>query len=275
MYDRNLTEASKGALLELCMALNEYKQDYVLIGGWAPYFLSVGDFDHCGSIDIDLVLRPKIMRRYESIKEIIQSLGYVETNNPFRFNRTLQTLDKINTFETHLDFLTEPEPVSEDILIKIQEDLRACLINGISVVFDFYYEQELNATLPNGGDATHKINVADIVGILTTKGNALLRLKDKDSYDIYSVAGFTGGSPEKAAETYSKLLNSKKPLNREFINSSMNNIEQAFSSPSRYGSFAVSRFIGTNGSIRTDAYQRVTTFLENISTIEPHQHLPT
>lgn len=76
MYDRNLTEASKGALVELCMALNQYRDEFVLAGGWAPFFLTKGYFDHCGSVDVDLVLRPRTMTRYSSIREVVSGLGY-------------------------------------------------------------------------------------------------------------------------------------------------------------------------------------------------------
>jgi hypothetical protein len=87
LYDRNLTEASKSALVELCSALSIYKNDFVLAGGWAPYFLTRNYFDHCGSKDIDLVLKPTIMTKYESIKQIIKELGYKETINPFRYEK--------------------------------------------------------------------------------------------------------------------------------------------------------------------------------------------
>ena len=61
MYDRDATNISKGALVELCRALSQYCSDKVLAGGWAPYFLVRRYFDHCGSVDIDFVLRPRVM----------------------------------------------------------------------------------------------------------------------------------------------------------------------------------------------------------------------
>jgi len=56
LYDPAKTDVSKGALVQLALALNAYRDDMVLAGGWAPYFLVKDYFDHCGSIDIDLVL---------------------------------------------------------------------------------------------------------------------------------------------------------------------------------------------------------------------------
>jgi len=216
MYDRRLTEASKGALVELCMALSEYRHDFVVAGGWASYFLSRKHFDHCGSVDIDLVLRPKVMPRYMTIKEAVQKLDYRETSSPFRFKRRIATTDGKQEFEVELDFITEPEAVMElDILVEVQEDLRACLIRGIGIVFNYNYEEHVEAILPGGGEATTSVRVADIVGSLTSKGLALPRLKDKDSYDIYAVAGFYEGSPTQAATTFNKLIQSRSRVSSQ------------------------------------------------------------
>ncbi|OGD53631.1 hypothetical protein A3K81_03310 [Candidatus Bathyarchaeota archaeon RBG_13_60_20] len=265
MYDRDLTEASKGALLELCMALGHYKREFVLVGGWAPYFLTRQHFDHCGSIDIDFAVKPSIIPRYSTIKEVIEGLGYRVTGNPFRFERGLDTVSG-RSFTIHLDLLTEPGPVlGQEFLVEVQEDLRACLIPGIGTVFDHCYEQELEATLPGGGEARHAVDVADIVGALATKGNALPRLKDKDSYDIYAVAGHHEGSPMRAAEQFNTLVRSKGSEGEPTIARALRNIQYGFSSPSRYGCFSVSRFIGSDGLIRSDAHQRVTAFMDNLT----------
>lgn len=252
------------------MSLSHYRHEFILVGGWAPYFLTRQHFDHCGSVDIDFVLKPSIIPRYHSIKEVIESLGYTATRNPFRFERGLNTL-KGKGFKIHLDLLTEPEPaLNQDFLVEVQGDLRACLIPGISIVFDHYYEQELEATLPGGGEAVHAIDIADIVGTLTTKGNALPRLKDKDSYDIYAVAGHYEGSPSKAAKRFKTLTLSKGTQDDPTIIQALQNIRNSFSSPTRYGCFSVSRFIGSDGLTRNDAYQRVTMFLDNLDT-EPEK----
>ena len=264
MYDRDLTEASKGALLELCIALSHYRGEFVLVGGWAPYFLTRQHFDHCGSVDIDFAVKPSIIPRYSTVKEVIEGLGYRVTRNPFRFERSLETVSG-KGFTVHLDLLTEPEAaLGQGFLVEVQEDLRACLIPGIGIVFDHYYEQELEATLPGGGEARHILDVADIVGTLTTKGNALPRLKDKDSYDIYAVAGHHEGSPMKAAERFKTSVRSKGSEGEPTIARALRNIRYGFSSPTRYGCFSVSRFMGSDGLIRSDAYQRVTVFLDNL-----------
>ena len=266
MYDRNLTEASRSALVELCSALNPYRNDFVIAGGWAPYFLTKDHFDHCGSKDIDLVLKPSVMVRYESIRKIVERLDYQETSNPFRFERNvISPLDK-KEYRIGIDFLTEPSAAKKAFpLIKVQEDLTACLIGGSSIVFKFQYETEIEGTLPKGGKAVITINTADIVGALTMKGLALARLIDKDSYDIYAISGFYGGNPTKASETYLSRLKEAKLTTRErnVIQLSLRRINQAFRSIDSYGIFAVSRFVGAD--ISSDVHLRTSTFLKNVS----------
>src|SRR3990172_11142426 len=109
MYDRDTTETSKGALVELCRALRQYHSDMVLAGGWAPYFLVKDYFDHCGSIDIDLVLKPKVIERYENIKQILERLGYSSTGSVFRFERRAASPSTGREYKIEVDFLTEPE----------------------------------------------------------------------------------------------------------------------------------------------------------------------
>jgi hypothetical protein len=267
-YDRNQTEASKSALVELSSALHNYRNDFVLAGGWAPYFLTKDYFDHCGSKDIDLVLKPSVMVKYESIRKTVERLGYQETSNPFRFEKNVVSpLDK-KEYGIGVDFLTEPQAAKEAFpLIRVQKDLTACLIPRSSIVFKFQYENEINGMLPKGGKATVDINIADIVGALTMKGLALPRLVDKDSYDIYAMSGFCGGNPAKASEQF---LNHVKKANlstkeKSILQLSLRRINQAFKTIDSYGVFAVARFIETD--ISSDVYMRTNTFLKQANRI--------
>lgn len=262
MYEIAKTEVSKRVLLELSLSLSSYKDDFVLVGGWTPYFLTQGNFDHCGSIDIDLVLKPEIMPKYENIREIVERLDFDETENPFRFKKTLNDLNG-EPFDIILDFLTEPDAVADMNLIEVQADLRAVLIRGCSIVFPFNQSLNLDGKLPDESEASSTIKMADLVGILSMKGLALLRLKDKDSYDIYALAGFYNGNPQNAAKTFKELVNQKNGGNLPpIIKEAFRNITNGFSTDKRFGAVAVSRFVGTNLSV--DASFRVTTFLKNI-----------
>lgn len=114
MYAKEVTEASKTALLELGLALKRHHEDMVLVGGWAPFFIVNEFFPHCGSIDIDLVLRTKVMHKYETIRKSVVALGYVE-ENPFRFSRILNSPIDGKDYEIHLDFLCEKIPAQNTL----------------------------------------------------------------------------------------------------------------------------------------------------------------
>jgi len=245
------------------LALGLYKDDVVLVGGWAPFLLTQGYTEHCGSIDIDLVLRPSVMVRYESIRDVIMSLKYEPTKNPFRFERELKTLNR-TPFTIHLDFLTEPKAkkhVKE--LLPVQENLQAVFVPGCSTVFPFNYPTLLKGILPSGGLGSADIRVSDIVGTLTMKGLALGRpLKlEKDSYDIYTVAGFHLGNPIKAASHFNQLIKTiRKGKVPAVTRRALDKIKEGFASKNSYATLAVSRFMEKDVSV--DASERVSLFIK-------------
>jgi len=102
VYSQGLTEASKSVLLEILRTLGSYRDHLVLSGGWTPYFIlqRFGKADrHCGSIDIDFVLNPRLvdLRVYETIVSMIEKRGYkpYKTENgevlPYRFYRSAKS----------------------------------------------------------------------------------------------------------------------------------------------------------------------------------------
>lgn len=277
MYDRDATETSKDALVELCRALRQYRSDMVLAGGWAPYFLVRDYFDHCGSVDIDLVLRPQVVERYERIKQIMERLGYKPTGSVFRFERLFRSSREqgdgstwVSTTVEHkveVDFLTEPEgaeKLPDEWLASVQQDLKACIIEGCSVVFNHNFEVELRAVMPGYCEASASFNCADVVASLTMKGLALYRIKDKDSYDIYAMAGFYSGGPKEASASFINALKGKRL--EKITQDALGEIRDAFSSLISQGTVAAGRFIGSEEA-RNDAYQRVRAFLEGLSSV--------
>ncbi len=246
----------------MALALGLYRDELVLVGGWAPYFLTKGYTEHCGSVDIDLVLRPSIIVRYESIRDIITSLGYEPTKNPFRFERELEALDG-TPFPLHLDLLTEPRAKRHmKGLLEVQPDLPAVFIPGCSIVFAFNYIEICDGFLPSGGKGSAEIRTSDIVGTLTMKGLALGRPRklEKDSYDIYTVAGFHGGNPYEAATDFRKLIETLGDGAIPAVTDrGLSKIKSGFESPNSYAAQAVSRFLERDVSV--DASERVSAFL--------------
>lgn len=271
LYDRVRTEISKGALVQLALALHAYRNDMVLAGGWAPHFLTLGYFEHCGSIDIDIVLRPSVVVRYDRIREIVvEELGYKPADREFRFEKQLKD-SKGALFRLELDFLTEPESAQKAGLVRVQDGIDAALIPGCSIVFDFNYEQEVRGVIPDGDEASELIRVADIVGCLTMKGLALGRLRklEKDSYDVYAVAGFHKGSPSRAAHEFKRLISVRASGQfPETTVRALSRIYRGFESRNAYASQAASRFLGSD--VSTDAQERVKAFRNEIEKSKSH-----
>jgi len=265
LYDTNKTQISLGVLIEVNEALRQYRDSFVLAGGWAPYFITKGYFDHCGSIDIDLVLKPRILRRYGSICESIRNLGFNTTPNPFKIVK-----EAAEDVSVELDFLSEPEAL-ENIpqeFVRVQEGLDAVIIPGSSIVFKFNFEIEASGRLTDGSELSTNMKVGDIVSVVGMKGHALGRpLKlEKDCYDVYAICGFTGGNPTKSAEEFSRNL-TKEPTARtekDFVEQALKRIGAYFRSENGRGPIAVSRFYGMNESRRVDSYRRVSAFLQDV-----------
>jgi hypothetical protein len=187
-------------------------------------------------------------------------------------SRTLQRWEDVNSpttrnlYRVEVDFITEPEGAErlpEEWLIPVQRDLKACIIEGSSIVFKYNYEVKFRAVMPGDGEAAAAVYSADIVGSLTMKGLALYRMKDKDSYDIYAVAGFYNGDPKQASKAFIKRIKAKKGPEK-VTSYSLEEIKNAFASATSQGPTAVARFIGTEDA-RIDSYQRIKAFLESIN----------
>lgn len=178
MYTKEQVETSYRALNQISEAFNRNKSlqgKYVLTGGWAPYFITLGRFDHTGSRDVDLVLSLELMKTYARIERLmVERLGYTKTG-PFEFSRTENEI----TYEIH--FLCEPEHVPEDVpTYRLQEGLSPVVIKGCSIAFEDNFAQKLDKTeiLVSGPIAS----VALKAHAFDNDGNRI-----KDPYDIYSI----------------------------------------------------------------------------------------
>lgn len=263
MYDTKNTSVSLGVLVELNEGLRQYRDSYVLAGGWAPYFITRGHFDHCGSLDVDLVLRAEIFHKYETMVEVITAMSFLPTENPFKFKRNI-TAD----FGIELDFLSEPEALTSipQKFTKVQKDLTAVIIRGSSLAFRFNFEAKFSGKLLDGSEVSTQIKVADIVSMIGLKGHALGRILklEKDCYDLYAICGFTGGNPAKAADEFRLRFKPENMKEKRFVEEALKRIGDYFRSENGRGPLAVSRFYGTDEARRVDSYQRLNAFLRNV-----------
>ncbi|MFZ1128589.1 nucleotidyl transferase AbiEii/AbiGii toxin family protein [Methanoregula sp.] len=241
MYSREITETSKSALLELGLSLKTYREDMILSGGWAPYFITEKYFEHCGSVDIDLVLKTTILPKYESIREVVTDLGYIE-ERPFRFKKEIKSPVDGRYYPIHVDFLCDKCDLG--YLFKVQPDLQAFMFEGADIAFDYYFETEIETVLPENGRDRMSFKVLGLTGSIILKGQALTGRKNpKDAYDIFALTHFME-KPDRAARHFNQEI-AKKALSREkkdLAKDSISAIRRLFKDGTMRGSFNVESF---------------------------------
>jgi len=265
MYSREITETSKSALLELGLSLQMYRNDMVLSGGWAPYFITENFFEHCGSVDIDLILKTTIIPKYESIRKIVTDLGYVE-ENPFRFTRKVKSPVDGNYYPIHIDFLCDKCDLG--YFARVQRDLKAFMFEGADIAFDFNFEKKIETTLPENGIDKMVFRILDLAGSVILKGQALQGRRNlKDAYDIFALTHYMGG-PEQAAQYFNRNFAEKKVSKgkRELARNSLAVIRRKFRDGTFAGPFDVETFTETKYRRNIVAAQ-VNKFLENVEAV--------
>ena len=265
-----MTEASKYALIELANHLKLYHNDIVLIGGWAPYFITQGYFPHNGSQDIDLVIRTEIPIQQDSIYDILRRLRYsVSRFNKYQFLKKVVSPDNDWTYQVKLEFLCEKDGIElTGGTREVQKGLRAHAFEGMSIAFDFNYEEALR--LGDFASATNvTFKVVDLVGCLALKGESHPKRfevdkQQKDAYDIFALTYYNGGISQ-ASEYFNQTISGKKiPLkNQELLKRSLAYISKIFSDKNQKGSYHVELFAPEHNSSIVAA--RMNKFLNDLN----------
>jgi len=274
-FDSGVVKASKSVILELGIILRDYFNDLVLIGGWAPYFISQKyqkeGFEHVGSIDIDIAVNPAISeKKYGTIIGLIKERGYQAVQDEltdvfeFRFERTLISPHDNKEYIIKIDFLTSHlgDEKRETVHRRIQPDLQALKAKGCQLAFKHFIITEVKDILPGNGKASCKWKVAGIVSSLVMKSFALGgRYKEKDAYDIhYMIANYKDG-PSSVARDFNPYLNS------EVVQEALSHTREAFKDIRSNGPAWVANFYNITNEREyqikiADAYKNVSKFLE-------------
>lgn len=273
MYSQEVTNASRATLLEVARMLGNYEKYIVLSGGWAPYFL-LEKFGrkgvHCGSVDIDLVLSPKLRSAsvYRTIVKIIESNGFSQVGEasekiPYRFAKEVKT--KRGPIKVEIDFIGEPETIGRlQKFMKMQRDLSAVIIRGSSIVFEHFFNYTIRGELPTGALTQALMNISDLVGCITTKGLAFKgRRNEKDYYDVYMLLKHHPNGPLGAAEEV-------KPFrDEERVAEALDIMAHQFKTVRHEGPFNAAYFIEPlraegRERIRADAFITVRNFLDQL-----------
>ena len=281
-YGPGVTAASKAVLLELMTTLRAYQEALVLVGGWVPSLLlerhqrPEDPFVHVGSIDIDLAVNPATVNEpeYATILDLLRERGYRPAPDqrgqaiPNSVVRTVQSPATAKPYTLQVDFLTPPSRSGSPGRrhVPVQSDLLARKIKGCEAAFAHQTTVELTGTLPEGGQLTAPIRMADIVGIVTMKGIVLgERYREKDAYDLYALMAHYGRGPAEVAEAVHPYRD--EPL----VAASLASIRAAFGArqangPAWAATFFVSPvFSAERERVKTDAFMVVSEFLRLLS----------
>jgi len=284
-YTFGIIEASKSVLIELMTALRSYREALVLVGGWVPYFLlekykrKSNPFEHVGSIDLDIAVNPAIIDSevYATIVEIIEEREYVPRRGRngnvinYSFERRIISPANGKEYNISVDFLSTQ--VERHRHRRVQPDLRARTMRGCSVVFEHSFEHEIMGILPDNGETSVKMKIADIVGCITTKGIALgERYKEKDAYDIYSVVANYKDGPRDVAKEIIPFVKDN------FINEGVDSIKNKFNNLKGEGPAWVANFLNPSSTeekerIIADAFMNVNELISAIDSMRENQRI--
>ena len=275
-YGPGVTAASRAVLLELVTTLRAYRDALVLVGGWGPSLLlqrhqPPGDpFVHVGSIDIDLAVDPATIHEpeYATIVDLLTERGYQPAPDqrgqriPSSLLRTIPSPATAKPYAIRVDFLTPDAAGGTRRHVEVQSGLLARKIRGCEAAFAHQTIVELTGTLPEGGELTVPIRMADVVGIVTMKGIVLgERYREKDAYDLYALIAHYQRGPRDVAEAM-------RPFRGEpLIAESLAAIRAAFrtreaNGPAWAASFLVSPVFATERQrCLTDVFMVVSEFL--------------
>ncbi|MBI2605275.1 MAG: nucleotidyl transferase AbiEii/AbiGii toxin family protein [Deltaproteobacteria bacterium] len=269
-YNTEAVAAAKSVLIELVHLLGEYRDHFVVIGGWVPeLLLPAATSPHVGSIDVDIALNHRKFAQdgYKMVQEILLSRGYELGKQPFIFFRPVKLGDRIIKVEVDL-LAGEYGGTGKNHRTQKVQDVRPRKARGCDLAFELFREINVEGEIPGGGTDSVTVRVASIVPFLVMKGMALHdRIKEKDAWDIYyCVKNYPGGTDAVAAEF-------QPHLNHSLVREGLEKIAGKFSSVHAVGPKFVADFEEITDQaerelLQRDAFERVRALLEIIGVVK-------
>ncbi len=274
-YPKYEVEACLSVMVELMTLLGEYRDYFVLVGGWVPYFL-VGEKGekHTGSLDIDIAIDfreiPDVT--YRTILQLLEKQGYEKNpEQPFIFYRTIKNESGILT-KVQIDLLSgEYGGTGKTHRTQKIQDVRARKARGADLAFQYSSIVKLKRKMPDGAENEVVLKIADVIPFMVMKGMALWdRYSEKDAYDIYFVIRHYHGGISKLAEHF------KNHLSNSLIREGLGKICAKFSSIDSPGPVWVANFFGIDDDdgreqLKRDVFERVNAFLNSLG-IKPFKY---
>lgn len=196
-YDDGITEECIRVLVTLLRGLGPWKHSVYLVGGLAPRYIVEAAPpevpEHAGTLDVDLVIDPRILEiteAYKTLEKNLKRIGFQRAVNDS--GSRLSWRWQIRTDKGHLillEFLVDaPDAVGGRVEPLPARGRRVSALNvpHASLVFDFHGEAiETAELLGQNGVAKERIRHADIVSFVCLKAFAFEdRNERKDAYDL-------------------------------------------------------------------------------------------
>ncbi len=217
-YDRGTTDTIVRTCLHLATALDDIKEDIVLIGGMAPYFLvdqTANEYvqPHCGSKDVDLVLSVALIdeERYDTIADRLQGSGFEQSLNEHG-KRSHQTWRHKTYLNAVVEFLVDVKGMQGKTQ-HLAPELAAFIAPGVQLAFEDKRLIKLKGVTFDGAKVEREIYVCGPGAFVILKSLALhsgRNKKAKDAYDIDYIVRYFGSGPTEIADTIRPLLGHEK-----------------------------------------------------------------
>jgi hypothetical protein len=242
-YDSQTTALIVRTSLHLATVLGDFKDDVVMVGGMAPYFLveqSKKTYEkHIGSRDVDIGLSIALLEeeRYEAIADRLRCAGFRPGLNE-KGNLTRQSWRHSTHQNAVVEFLMDVagEPSK---LQNLTGELAAIIMPGIRLAFRDRILITLSGHTLDDAVAERDFYVCGPGAFLVTKALAFHdRSLGKDAYDIYYVARNFGSGPVEVADHIRGLLDDEKTTD------ALKLIKQNFATLDHIGPVKLAQFFG-------------------------------
>jgi hypothetical protein len=277
-YTQTTVALSKKVLLETFALLKKFEKHMVLVGGWVPFLLlekyntSTPEFNHIGSVDIDIALNhktiPNLDEVYESMRAKLEKNGFTVYENadgrpvPYRFKK------EIDDEYIILDLLaSEYQGTGKRHRHQKVQDVLARKTRGIEMSFQNFERYRLKGTLLDNSIYQMNINISAAVPIIIMKSIAFSDdiNRTKDTYDIYSLMKYYKNGIQNIVEETSPYIGT------QLFNAAMDALTDLFASvdhvgPVRFASFIEPENIGSETweYYRRDIFENIQNFLSQL-----------
>lgn len=278
-YEPQSVEAAKAELIEAFSILNAFRDNIVLVGGWAPYILisqgggKSANTGHVGSMDVDIGIDH---RSLPGIEEVYAGIRAILEKNGYRMRKSANGQDiphsyekEINGVFVHIDLLaSQYGGTGKGKRHQRVQDVLAFKASGLPLAFEDRCECSIEGNLPNGAKHRADIPVAGPCALITMKAKAFRDdiSRIKDGYDIYYLLKNYPGGQEAIIDIFNRFAG------HNLIKSSLNDLAFLFREIDAAGPIGVADFMSPEvkrsedwEAIRRDSFEIVNDFIRKVS----------